>query len=65
MLVFSDGLFDILEDQREWWREVGRLVADHPDPASTLAAVRELTAAQVNLDDVTAVVVHRSAGAAR
>ena len=65
MLVFSDGLFDILEDQHEWWREVGRLVADHPDPASTLAAVRELTAAQVNLDDVTAVVVHRSAGAAR
>lgn len=60
MLVFSDGLFDLLEDQREWWREVGRVVADHHDPAGTLAAVRHLATSRLNLDDVTAVVVHRS-----
>jgi hypothetical protein len=65
MLVFSDGLFDLLEDQREWWREVGRLVTDHHDPSGTLDAVRDLAASRLNLDDVTAVVVHRSAEDAR
>ncbi|MFM6850944.1 MAG: PP2C family protein-serine/threonine phosphatase, partial [Terrabacter sp.] len=60
MLVFSDGLFDLLEDQREWWREVSRLVIDHDDAPGILAAVRDLAATRLNLDDVTAVVVHRS-----
>jgi phosphoserine phosphatase RsbU/P len=59
MLVFSDGLLDLLEDQVEWWHEVGRLVAAHEDPSQLLLAVRELTASQVSLDDVTAVVVYR------
>ena len=59
MLVFSDGLFDLLDDQREWWREVGQLVAKHPDPTAILAAVRDLATEQVSLDDVTAVAVYR------
>jgi phosphoserine phosphatase RsbU/P len=59
MLVFSDGLLDLLDDQVEWWHEVGRLAAAHDEPAATLLAVRELATEQVSLDDVTAVVVHR------
>ncbi|MCF6376473.1 SpoIIE family protein phosphatase [Nocardioides KLBMP 9356] len=59
MLIFSDGLFDLLEDQREWWREVGSLVARHADPAGVLEAVRDLATALVSLDDVTAVAVYR------
>ncbi|KRF36942.1 hypothetical protein ASG94_06010 [Nocardioides sp. Soil805] len=60
LLVFSDGLLDLLHDQVEWWPEVGTLVGEHADPAGLLLAVRELTAAQVALDDVTAVAVYRS-----
>jgi phosphoserine phosphatase RsbU/P len=59
MLVFSDGLFDLLEDQHEWWEEVGRLVAKHAEPADILDAVRDLATEQVSLDDVTAVAVYR------
>jgi sigma-B regulation protein RsbU (phosphoserine phosphatase) len=59
MLVFSDGLFDLLDDQPEWWHEVGGLVAQHPDPTAILAAVRDLATEQVSLDDVTAVAVYR------
>lgn len=59
MLVFSDGLLDLLEDQVEWWHEVGRLVSAHDKPATVLLAVRDLAAANISLDDVTAVVVYR------
>jgi sigma-B regulation protein RsbU (phosphoserine phosphatase) len=59
MLVFSDGLFDLLDDQQEWWEEVGRLVAKHADPTEILDAVRDLATEQVSLDDVTAVAVYR------
>ena len=59
MLIFSDGLFDLLEDQQEWWQEVGRLVAKHADPTEILGAVRDLAVEQVSLDDVTAVAVYR------
>lgn len=59
MLVFSDGLLDLLDDQVEWWPEVAELVSRHDDPAALLVAVRELATERVSLDDVTAVVVHR------
>ena len=59
MLVFSDGLLDLLDDQVEWWHEVGRLIAAHDEPATLLLAVREMATRQISLDDVTAVVVHR------
>lgn len=59
MLIFSDGLLDLLEDEVEWWPEVGELVGAHDDPAGLLLAVRELASAQVSLDDVTAVAVYR------
>ncbi|HXH79313.1 GAF domain-containing SpoIIE family protein phosphatase [Nocardioides sp.] len=60
MLMFSDGLLDLLEDQVEWWHEVGRLVADHADPPGLLTAIRMLTVDQLGLDDVTAVAVYRA-----
>lgn len=59
LIVFSDGLLDLLEDQVDWWPEVGALVSEHADPAGLLLAVRKMTAAQVSLDDVTAVAVYR------
>lgn len=59
MLVFSDGLLDLLEDQVEWWHQIGRLVSAHPEPTSLLLAMRDLATARVSLDDVTAVVVYR------
>lgn len=59
MLVFSDGLFDLLEDQSRWWKEIGLLVAEHPEPAKLLLAVRELATEMVSLDDVTVVAVYR------
>jgi phosphoserine phosphatase RsbU/P len=59
LLVFSDGLFDLLEDQAEWWTEVGAMVRAHADPTQLLLAVRELSTSQVSLDDVTAVAVYR------
>ena len=59
LLVFSDGLLDLLEDQVEWWHEVGRLVAAHEEPSTLLLAVRQLASELVSLDDVTAVVVYR------
>jgi hypothetical protein len=60
MLVFSDGLLDLLDDQVEWWHEVGRLVGAHAEPAGLLLAVRAMTAELVGTDDVTAVAVYRS-----
>jgi sigma-B regulation protein RsbU (phosphoserine phosphatase) len=65
LLVFSDGLFDLLEDQVEWWTEVGGLVRAHDDPTQLLLAVRELSTSQVSLDDVTAVAVYRQLQDAR
>ena len=60
MIIFSDGLLDLLQDQVEWWHEVGRLVRDHADPSGLLSAVRQVTAEQISLDDVTAVAVYRA-----
>ncbi|GAB3038530.1 hypothetical protein GCM10011376_33630 [Nocardioides flavus (ex Wang et al. 2016)] len=60
MLVFSDGLLDLLEDQSRWWYDIARLVAEHEEPAKLLLALRDFATARVSFDDVTAVVVHRS-----
>lgn len=62
MLVFSDGLLDLLEDQSTWWDDIARLVGDHAEPATLLLAVRELVGELVSLDDVTVVAVYRQPG---
>ena len=59
MLVFSDGLLDLLDDQVEWWVPVGRLVAEHEDATALLGAIAEMTGRVPPSDDVTAVAVFR------
>ncbi len=61
LLVFSDGLFDVLGGTREALDHVARLVRAHPRPDDLLDQVRGLTAAAAPLDDVTAVALHRRA----
>ena len=61
LLVFSDGLFDVLGGTREALDHVARLVRAHPRPDDLLDQVRGLTAAATPLDDVTAVALHRRA----
>jgi sigma-B regulation protein RsbU (phosphoserine phosphatase) len=65
LIIFSDGLLDLLRDQVEWWPEVARLVSEHADPTALLGAVRQLTAEQISSDDVTVVVVYRNPEALR
>jgi phosphoserine phosphatase RsbU/P len=59
LLLFSDGLLDLLEDPNSWAGPTGELLAQHDDPTSLLRALRRLTAARTGLDDVTAVAVYR------
>lgn len=59
LLLFSDGVLDLLDDPVDWAPEVGRLVAEADDGPGVLAAVLALGHARTPLDDVTAVVVAR------
>jgi hypothetical protein len=59
LLVFSDGLFDVLGGTREALDHVARLVGAHPDPDDLLQQIRTLTAVATPLDDVTAVALRR------
>lgn len=60
LLLFSDGLLDLIEDQTAWAAPVGELLATHPDPVALVDAVRRLTAERTGLDDVTVVAVYRA-----
>ncbi|QIG45371.1 SpoIIE family protein phosphatase [Nocardioides anomalus] len=60
LLVFTDGVLDLLEDPLHWWVPVGELVAAHRDPESLLAALSALTRGRTPLDDVTALAVYRA-----
>lgn len=59
LLLFSDGLLDLLDDPVDWAPEVAALVADSVDGPGVLASVLALGQARTPLDDVTAVVVAR------
>jgi hypothetical protein len=61
MLVFSDGLLDLIDDPMEWWVPIGDLVREAPDADALLASVARLTRERTPLDDVTAVAVFRRA----
>jgi phosphoserine phosphatase RsbU/P len=64
LLLFSDGLLDLLDDPIDWAPEVGRLVAGATDGPGVLADVVALGHARTPLDDVTAVVMVREPEAA-
>jgi len=59
MLLFSDGLLDLVEDQVEWWVPIGAMVAAYDDATDLLAHIAELTARMQPSDDVTVVAVFR------
>lgn len=59
LLLFSDGVLDLLDDAVDWVPEVAGLVADAPDGPSVLTSVLALGRARTPLDDVTAVVIAR------
>lgn len=61
MLVFSDGLLDLIDDPIEWWHEVATLVRRVPDVSTLLGEVAGLARDRTALDDVTVVAVFRSA----
>jgi phosphoserine phosphatase RsbU/P len=63
LMLFSDGLLDLVEDQAAWHAPLGELLATHDDPAELVATVRRLVSERTGLDDVTVVVVYRSASA--
>ena len=64
LLVFSDGILDLLEDEADWVGELGRLAVSLPDVQALLEAIRSLTRTGTPLDDVTAVVVQRAGAVA-
>jgi phosphoserine phosphatase RsbU/P len=59
MLLFSDGLLDLVDDQVEWWVPVAAMVAAHQDASDLLAHIADLTARVQPGDDVTVVAVFR------
>jgi hypothetical protein len=61
LLLFSDGLLDLVDDPVRWWEPIGRLVSEHDHPAALLDAIALLTVRNVPMDDVTAVAVYRLA----
>ena len=64
LLLFSDGLIDLVDDPVKWEGPVGDLVAAHARPDDLLDAIARLTTTHVPTDDVTAVAVYRSGGEA-
>jgi hypothetical protein len=61
LLLFSDGLLDLVDDQVEWWTPIGRLVREHDDAGSLLTTIARMTATGSPTDDVTVVAVFRRA----
>jgi len=59
LLVFSDGLLDLLEDPITWPEAVAALLGRHATAPDLLQAILELSQDRVALDDVTAVAIYR------
>jgi len=60
MLLFSDGLLDLIEDQPRWQEPVSQLLTAHTDPASLVDHIRRLTLERTGIDDVTLIAVYRA-----
>lgn len=59
LLIFSDGLLDLLDDQVAWWNPVADLVRAHAEASDLLATIADMVAQTSPPDDVTAVAVFR------
>ncbi|WP_341924056.1 SpoIIE family protein phosphatase [Nocardioides psychrotolerans] len=61
LVVFSDGLLDIVGDGPGWVDRISTLVRTYDDPAELVAEVAEQSRKLSSIDDVTIVVVSRAA----
>lgn len=61
LVVFSDGLLDVVGDEPGWVDRVTALVRKYDDPAELVAEVTEQSRLLSSIDDVTIVVVSRAA----
>lgn len=61
LLLFSDGLLDLFDEDVDLWAEIGRLVSRALDVPDLMAAITRLTTESTPIDDVTAVAVFRAA----
>lgn len=61
LVVFSDGLLDVVGDEAGWLERVGTLVRKYDDPADLVAEVTAQSRSMPSIDDVTIVVVSRAA----
>ena len=59
MLLFSDGLLDLLDDPDAWLEPVADMVSGLATAADLLAVISSLAGLRTALDDVTAVAVFR------
>lgn len=62
LLVFSDGLLDLVGDGPGWQERVAELARTHPEPEQLFAEVTRLAGTQHALDDVTVTLLIRAAG---
>ncbi|QVT80153.1 Phosphoserine phosphatase RsbU [Nocardioides aquaticus] len=60
LVLFSDGLLDLLEDPMTWWEPVEAMVREAEDVSDLLGSVGLLARRRTPLDDVTAVGVFRT-----
>lgn len=63
LLLFSDGLLDLIDDPVDWVGPVAELVAAADDGVGLLRSVRRLALQRTALDDVTVLVVVRGPSA--
>lgn len=61
LVVFSDGLLDVVGDEPGWIDRVSTLVRKYDDPAELVAEVTEQSRLMSSIDDVTIVVLSRAA----
>jgi hypothetical protein len=59
LVVVSDGVLDLVDDEADWVGELGRLAVRNPRVADLIATVRDLTRTGTPQDDVTIVVAQR------
>ncbi len=60
LVLFSDGLLDLLDDPLVWWDAVEALVRDADDVSDLLGSIGLLARRRTPLDDVTAVGIFRT-----
>lgn len=60
LVVFSDGLLDLVDDPLDWVAPIAAMIAESADVRDLLGRIEQLTVARTPLDDVTALAVFRS-----